>query len=269
MARSWRVARALEVMLKEVNKRWPKRSKVSDGSIGDAAHASRSSDHNPWIKDANGQGVVRARDITADGIDAGWLAEHFRILGALGDKRLSPTGYVIFNKRIAGAGTGAKRWAWRSYNGPNAHKHHVHLSATQTAGAGGFDSEASWGIDGSHALRPTEASYFQRGSTGEGVKFVQAMLTILAKYRLPRSGKGIGAAIRATGNFNAQTEEGVREFQRWNNRFLIYIGEVPNIKEDGIAGPVVLELMAKWVKEALKPAPAPKPKPKPKPAAKK
>jgi hypothetical protein len=31
----------------QVNKRWPTREKASDGWIGDRAHASRKSDHNP------------------------------------------------------------------------------------------------------------------------------------------------------------------------------------------------------------------------------
>ena len=43
---AWRVARSLDVLLGQLNALAPERSKASDGSIGDAAHASRSSDHN-------------------------------------------------------------------------------------------------------------------------------------------------------------------------------------------------------------------------------
>lgn len=263
MAAKYRIAQSLQTLLAEVNKRWPKRSKRSDGALGDAAHASRKSDHNPWLKDAAGVGVVRARDFTAEGVDMGWLREHLRMLGALGDKRLQPQGYVISEGEIAGAGTTAARWKWRKYNGPNQHRLHLHISVTETAGAAGYDSIAAWGLDGSHALRPTEASYFKRGDRGEGPKFIQAMLNILAAYRLPKSGKGIGAQLALTGVINAPTEEAIREFQRWNNRFLIFVGEAPNIKEDGIAGPVVLELIAKWVAVVFdKPAGTTKPKPK-------
>lgn len=253
MAR-WRVAKSLEVLLKEVNKRWPGRSKASDGSIGDAAHAARTSDHNPWVKDPDGTGVVRARDFTADGIDARWFAEHIRALGALGDKRLQPTGYVIFDRRIAGAGSSSSRWKWRPYTGTNAHKKHAHVSATQTPGEAGFDSTATWGIDGSHALLPTEASVFDLGARGEGVGLIQAAMNWLAPYRIPDSGRGIGAQIKITNNYNKQTKTAVREFQRFNNRFLVSIGQLPNIKEDGVAGPVTLKLISDWTRVVFPPA---------------
>lgn len=135
---AWRVADSLEVLLAEVNHRWPSRDKTSDGSIGDAAHAARTSDHNPYIKDANGIGVVRARDFDKDGIDADLLAERVRLLGLRGDPRQR---YVIWNKRIASVQSG---WAWRAYKGSNDHTHHVHVSVTENAPA--YDSTAPWGI---------------------------------------------------------------------------------------------------------------------------
>jgi hypothetical protein len=48
MTMAWRVARSLEVLLGQFNAACPGRSKASDGSIGDAAHATRDSDHKPW-----------------------------------------------------------------------------------------------------------------------------------------------------------------------------------------------------------------------------
>jgi len=47
----WRVAGSLEKLLAQLNEAFPKRSKVSDGSIGDVNHSARASDHNP---DENG-----------------------------------------------------------------------------------------------------------------------------------------------------------------------------------------------------------------------
>lgn len=248
---AWRVATSLDVMLKEVNRRWPKRSKKSDGSIGDAAHAARSSDHNPWIKDGNGVGVVRARDFTADGIDPAWFADHVRTLGALGDKRLQPTGYVIYNRQIAGAGSTSSRWKWRPYTGQNAHRHHVHVSATQTPGPGGFDSTQAWGIDGSHALRPTEASVFDLGARGEGVTFLQKAMNWLVAYRTPESGTGSAKLINVSGVYNKETKNAVREFQRFNNRFLVAVGEIPDIEEDGVAGPITHKLIADWTAQVF------------------
>ena len=95
MSRPWRVAGCLLVLRDEINERWPERDKASDGMIGDAAHASSDSDHNPFIID-DGVGVVRALDVDVDGIDAAKLAEHLRQLGKKGDKRVNNGGYVIF-----------------------------------------------------------------------------------------------------------------------------------------------------------------------------
>ncbi|OLL69848.1 Phage tail fiber protein [Pseudonocardia sp. Ae168_Ps1] len=138
---SWRNATAGQVLVAEVNARWPGRDRASDGSIGDAAHAKRASDHNPWlVKD--GVGVVRARDVDADGIDAGWLAEHLRVVGARGDRRLVPGGYVIFDGRI----TTPDFRRWRPYRGANPHTGHLHVSLSTDLGPDGFDSGAGWGI---------------------------------------------------------------------------------------------------------------------------
>lgn len=145
---AWRTAHAIDVLRSEINLRWPDRSKVSDGTIGDAAHASRNSDHNPWVQ-VNGVGVVRAIDITADGIDPGAYAEHLRALGKAGDPRLVPGGYVIWNKQIASERQG---WAWRPYTGANGHTRHIHLSLSTKPS--GFDSRASWGISGVARPKP-------------------------------------------------------------------------------------------------------------------
>jgi hypothetical protein len=74
--REWRGAKALFRLRDQINATFPGRNKASDGLIGDAAHATRASDHNPWVID-NGVGVVTAIDITHDpmqGCDAGALA---------------------------------------------------------------------------------------------------------------------------------------------------------------------------------------------------
>lgn len=63
---SWRMARSIVTLRDELNAQFPKRPKSADGTIGDARHqsAGSGSDHNPWVKDKNGQGVVRAFDGT-------------------------------------------------------------------------------------------------------------------------------------------------------------------------------------------------------------
>ena len=136
------------VLADEINARWPNRDKASDGTIGDAAHASRKSDHNPWVV-VGGYGVVRARDIDEDldgngangANDAAALFEHLLALAKAGDPRLNGGGYLIYEGRIYSE---RGNWASRPYTGPNAHKHHIHVSFSRNQA--GFDSTAPWGI---------------------------------------------------------------------------------------------------------------------------
>lgn len=142
-APQWRVAQSLQVLKDQVDRLAPNRSKASDGSIGDAAHASRSSDHNPWVIDGN-IGVVTARDITHDpnsGCDANAIAESIK---ASRDARVK---YIIWNKRIASSSPigGQPAWAWRPYNGANPHNKHIHISVLPEKSA--YDSTAAWAVE--------------------------------------------------------------------------------------------------------------------------
>lgn len=112
----------------QVNKKWPKRDKASDGWIGNLAHQATKSDHNP---DMTAGGIVRAIDIDADlNVKTGdhalaeQLAEELRLhakqLGAT--SRIS---YIIFQAQIASEKVA---WSWRPYSGQNAHNHHLHVS---------------------------------------------------------------------------------------------------------------------------------------------
>lgn len=146
---TWRNCEASIALDAEINARFPGRDKSSDGTIGDAAHASRTSDHNPWVKDPDGTGIVRARDVDedlgADKAGAGWtmpkVAEHLRSLAIAGDPRLRNGGYLIYEGRIA---SDRQNFAWRPYTGPNAHTHHLHVSFSLNRE--GYDSPAAWGI---------------------------------------------------------------------------------------------------------------------------
>jgi len=137
---TWRTAKSLDTLVEEVNARSPRRSKVSDGTIGDAAHASRDSDHNPWVKDG-ATGIVTARDITNDpahGFDSSEFADWLRKRCKAGEEKRVK--YVISDRRIASA---RESWAWRAYSGTNPHEHHVHVSVHPTKSL--YDNERSWG----------------------------------------------------------------------------------------------------------------------------
>lgn len=133
---AWRLARALETLRSQVNAKWPKRSKDSDGSIGDEHHSARTSDHNPDEK-----GVVRAIDLTHDpkgGFDSYTFAD---LLLKKQDPRLK---YIISNKRIGSGPAGPAPGVWRKYSGTNPHNKHCHISAV--ADARGDDTRA-WDIE--------------------------------------------------------------------------------------------------------------------------
>lgn len=138
----WRVAGALEKLRKQLNTKFPNRSKVSDGGIGDPSHQSRSSDHNPWVR-VGSMGIVTARDFThhkASGCDCEKLAESIR---AARDSRVK---YIIWNRRICTSfpKNGKPAWAWRPYTGSNGHTHHLHLSVKPSRSL--FDSESAWSL---------------------------------------------------------------------------------------------------------------------------
>lgn len=129
----WRIARSLETLRAQVNAAHPARSKASDGTIGDAAHAATVSDHNP-----DRAGVVRALDLTNDpahGFSAAALAETLRLSR---DPRIK---YVISNRRIFSATISP--WTWRPYSGTDPHTSHVHVSVVPDGRA---DDTSPWTI---------------------------------------------------------------------------------------------------------------------------
>ena len=116
---------------KQIDKRWPSRSRRSDGWIGDSAHAARRSDHNP-----DARGWVHAIDIDAD-LDksdpkaAQRLADQivaYARSGLPGSDRIK---YVVWNNRIASGTYKNTWWEWRGSG--YGHTHHIHVSFTDKA----------------------------------------------------------------------------------------------------------------------------------------
>ena len=124
------LAPSLVRLRSEVNALWPRRSKASDGWIGDTAHSARKSDHNP---DYSAGGIVRAIDVTNAGIDVDAF-----VFSVIRDAR---TRYVITRGRIW-----TREAGWRKYTGPNGHHHHVHVSVRSTKSPR-YDLQAhAWGL---------------------------------------------------------------------------------------------------------------------------
>ena len=146
-----RVSNAIDTLRREINAAHPGRSKISDGTLGDTAHAARTSDHNP---DANG--IVHAMDVTVwDGPDPGTADDVAQPLAEfLRAKRDPRTKYVIHRGQMFSSYDSYKNgrvirraWQWGPYTGTNGHFHHVHVSVNG-------DDGAPWGYTGSPTATP-------------------------------------------------------------------------------------------------------------------
>ncbi len=204
---SWRTAPSVAAALSQASSKWPARSRASDGTIGDAAHSARHSDHNP-----DARGIVHAFDLTHDpvnGVDCDQLAAN------LIQRRDSRVQYIIWNRRICNA----SNWTWRAYTGSNPHTKHMHVSIKLTTTAE-KDTSPWW------ASVPAAAP---------AAKVVLPPVPPLALLRLGNSGKDVsilqlclkdwGWEITVDGEFGPKTRTVVVEFQQQEH-----------LRTDGIVG---------------------------------
>ncbi len=204
MAR-WRLARSLTKLREEVNAAYPGRPTNSDGTIGDAAHSSRKSDHNP-----NSAGIVCALDLTEwvqNGIEMNdVLAE---ILRASRDPRIK---YVISDGRMFSSYSTSHRraWEWGPYNGFNKHTKHVHVSVLGHYA----DTITPWNIKTEEYQMPPTI----REGTNDAVA--------VAKLRGLLMAHGFKLHQGVSGAFGPGLKAIVQEFQR---RY--------RLKDDGVVGP--------------------------------
>jgi hypothetical protein len=224
---AWRLAKSIKTLLDQVNAEYPHRRKDGDGGIGDAAHASRSSDHNPYII-VRGQGVVRAYDFThapETGFDAYAFAE---MMLKNKDFRVR---YIISNRKIASGKAGPEPWKWRPYECPpnkNPHNHHTHVSVTESEAE--FDSAAKWNMGGMATAAEAQAP--------EANSYVPPPATLRLKARgelVKRMQAGIGLkGAQVDGFFGPDTEKTLKAFQ-----------SAKNLAVDGICGPQCWEAINK------------------------
>lgn len=172
---AWHLAPSL-VRNREWNrKKWPGQLNSMDGSIGDAAHASTVSDHNP-----NSRNSVNAIDEDERGIHMPtWI-----VAGIVHPS----TNYLIYEKHIYSLRYLFKR---RAYTGRQPHDKHGHLSIQQTVKA--EQSKTEWGVSSWPTLHI--------GSTGRAVNELQGYLNVY------------GWPLAVDGDFGKMTERAVREFQ--------------------------------------------------------
>lgn len=209
----WRLAESLETLRAQINNEWPNRSKVSDGTIGDARHSARKSDHNP-----NRNGVVCALDITKDlekGPDL-----HKLLPSLLLDAR---TKYIIFDRKIYNPSI--QKGAARAYRGSNAHTQHLHISVKPTKIH--YDDPSPWNVAGATILKFPEMprkprQLLKRGMTGGDIPVAQDLLKKLGYYN-----------DLVDGIFGKNTDAAVRAMQARTG-----------LKADGIVGPLTWAKLA-------------------------
>lgn len=212
----WYASPSLVTLRKEVDARWPGRSRASDGVIGDARHAARTNSHNPVGASRGPQvgtrGAVHAIDITSSGIDVDAL-----LSAVVGDPRVW---YVIHAGRIWSRTTG---WAARAHQG-DPHTTHIHVNLRE-------DSQAAAVV----AENDTR-SWFRKGGASPAFLASPANPTLSAAQtrRLQQSliRRGYSIPAGATGTYGAQTTAAVASFQRDQG----WAGS----QADGVAGPETL-----------------------------
>lgn len=200
-----RKAKSLQKLLDQVNAAYPGRSKDSDGWIGDEAHSSRTSDHNP-----DSRGVVHALDITKDlrvGLDSRRLGE---ALKASADPRIK---YIISNGEIWNPSIAP---GWRKYSGINPHTAHVHISVVSDPELA--DSTRDWSMALSGVtLKPDPSAppplpTIRRGSTNSE-KIIEIWTLLLMQEK--GFGSVLEAAVKAFQKREGLVVDGVVGSQTW------------------------------------------------------
>ncbi len=206
---SWRLAESLKTLRAQINAAFPNRDKSSDGSIGDTAHASRKSDHNP-----NGAGVVCAIDTDEDLSPTIHSIEN--IVSAIRASKDPRVKYIIYERRITKQGSNLQEWT--TYTGPSPHDHHFHISVKQDPHL--YDDPRPWDI-GAGIAQPDLAStatepapddqrpLLKVGARGQSVRNLQQAL-----------------GVNVDGDFGPNTQNAVVRFQREKG-----------LTADGIVGP--------------------------------
>ena len=227
---AWDLAPSLKTLRSQVNSAYPNRSKKSDGTIGDAAHAASRSDHNP-----NAQGIVCALDLThdpANGFDADVLAEAQR-------KNPHPDlKYIVWKGRIASRKYG---WTWRPNSG---HYQHIHLSvgvgSDGQSAPGTYNNTSPWNLGGT----PMSADKLTKEEVIE--------LHVAYYGGPPGSGydyRHVGGTLNAL--IHAFKPSGETLVNKVNNKKLIKPSECPKVEAPAPTPPATVEIDVDAIAEAV------------------
>ena len=139
---AWHLAPSLKRLQKDLDAEFGA-ARPNDGTIGDQAHAARTSEHNPDNDaDSMPKGAVSAIDIYTEANGKVWIkpAEFTKLLAVF--KKDPRVWYVIHKGKIYSR---TNNFASKTYTGSNPHNTHIHLSLMQTKAA--HDNVSSWKIE--------------------------------------------------------------------------------------------------------------------------
>lgn len=232
---AWVLTRGLNTVRAEFNTVFPGRDKTTDGSVGDLAHQTGSSGHNPdktgkaEYKDGDAKDEVRAIDVDRDlvpGSATDWmeLVVQYLVKKARAGQYI-PFRYIIYKGRIWSRTDG---WQTRTYTGANKHDKHAHFSGdyTQTAD----EWTGSLGLASVRGGSAGEGDMLvKKGEQGEEVKFWQYVLTDL----------GFGGTLgEVDGDYGPKMEAAVNASRK---KYSATAGNTPSIT--GWNGYVLLRAM--------------------------
>lgn len=219
---AWRVQGNLKVITADVKARRPKATVYS---VGDASHASRSSDHNPWNW---GYGtVVSAIDIMIRG---GFTDNDAKLLikSLIGRSDIQ---YIIYRGTIWNRTVG--NWKARKYTGSDQHYDHVHVSATHSSSADRTVKHINWGsvtVTVSAKAKPRAKFVLPAWTLGSKAAFHPYLKSKPPTYGTIRNIQkklySIGYNLTADGQYGPGTYKAILNFQTKNK-----------LKVDGIIGP--------------------------------
>ncbi len=197
---AWYLNAFLTSYRKAVNVEFPKRGRASDGTIGDQAHAARTSEHNP---DADGSVDAWDLDVNLLGSssETGTKAEQAAMRTLLGEFQRQPQAQLwIYQGKIANRDVG--NWRVRDYLGANPHDKHAHLQSRESQEKRPYTGDLDEVFDAPSAKpkpggpKPGSRT-LKEGMSGPDVAYLQRWLG------LPDDGK-----------FGPKTEARVRWYQK-------------------------------------------------------
>lgn len=244
---SWNVVTNLLEGRDQLDRRFPKRSKKAEGTIGDRAHQEEPSSHNPdksgnaEYKDGDSYDEVRAWDADKNlNDDAGVTMEQVvqHLITGLRSGKFWWIRYIIFNGRIWHR---RDNFVTRVYTGSNKHTDHAHINSDFTQQADNVTG-TNWEFDslgGGQVSSPPPANNatrnLQQGVKGGDVgKYQQFMRDNFPIYRNYVS-VNRGSLLKVDGDFGPATKAWTVEFQKRTG-----------LTRDGVVGPNTREKLAKY-----------------------